>query len=183
MSDRILVCGGDGAGERTLGRDLGGGVGGGFADIEDYYFPKRSPDYPYGEVRSREEVRPLLLRDLRRHENIVIAAVKADFGREVEELFTCAVLVQTPRTQRLERVRGRSFQRFGERMQPGGDLYEKEGRFFDMVAQRPEGDVESWLAGTGLPVIRVDGTKPLERSASTVLRALVDGYGYRSSQR
>lgn len=46
---------------------------------------------------------------------------------------------------RMQRVRNRSFQKFGERMLLGGDLHEQEEKFFDFVKSRPENTVEEWV--------------------------------------
>ena len=38
----------------------------------------------------------------------------------------------------MQRVKNRSFQKFGNRMLPGGDLYEQEEEFFEFVKSRLE---------------------------------------------
>ena len=60
----------------------------------------------------------------------------------------------------MQRVKSRSFDKFGGRMLPGGDLYEQEERFFDFAASRDERIVEEWIQTLSCPVIRVDGTRP-----------------------
>ena len=72
--------------------------------------------------------------------------------------FQYDVLIQVPRQIRLQRVRDRSFQRFGPRMLPGGDLHDSEEHFFQLVESRPENTVEEWARSLSCPVIRVDGT-------------------------
>lgn len=62
---------------------------------------------------------------------------------------------------RIQRVKDRSFQKFGSRMLPGGDLYEKEKAFLEMAENRPDAMAEDWLKSTSIPVIRLDGTKPV----------------------
>ena len=174
MRDRIIVCGGNGAGKSTLGPCLARRLGCPFRDIEDYWFPKTDPGNPYGEARRREEVAALLLADLERPEGLVLAAVKGDFGPAVEGLFTCAVLVEVPKVLRMERIRDRSRRKFGDRMALGGDLYRQEREFFRMAEARSQEDVTAWLAKTGLPVVRVDGTRPPAENTRAVLRWLVD---------
>lgn len=44
----------------------------------------------------------------------------------------------------MQRVKNRSFQKFGKRMLLGGDLHEQEEKFFDFVKSRPENTVEEW---------------------------------------
>lgn len=48
------------------------------------------------------------------------------------------VFIDVPRDIRLQRVKDRSYQKFGNRMLPSGDLYEQEKRFFDLVESRTE---------------------------------------------
>ena len=126
----------------------------------------------YETARTREEVSRDLLADLNKYENCVFAAVKGNYGQEVEALFTCAVFIEVPSELRSARVRERSYQKFGDRIFPGGDLYEKEKRFFEMVDRRSAKDVEEWLSAVRLPTIRVDGTKTKEYNAALIVEAL-----------
>ena len=169
---RIIVCGGNGAGKSTLGKALASELDYKFEDIENYYFPKENPEYEYAESRTREEVAELLLADLKQYADFVLASVKADYGKEVEELFDIAVYIKVPKEVREKRVYERSYKQFGERMLPGGDLYESEKRFFDMVAQRPDDYAEKWLNDMSIPIIKVDGTKPIEKSVEEIKRRL-----------
>ncbi len=172
MANKILICGGNGAGKSTLGRKLAQRLGWKFMDIEDYYFPKNNTDYNYETARTREEVASLLLEDMKKHDNFVLASVKGNYGEAVASMFTCAVMISVPKEVRMERVRDRSYQKFGDRMLQGGDLYEKEKRFFDMVEKRSEDDVTEWLDTMGMPVIRVDGTQTVERNVEMVMHLL-----------
>lgn len=166
MRGAVLVCGLNGAGKSTLGRALAERLGVPFLDSEDLFFPKNDPENPWDSPRSPQEAQKLLLRKLSRSPDLVFAAVRCDFGPGVLTRFRWAVLVEVPRQLRLERVRERSYRRFGERMRPGGDLHQGEEAFFRMVEERPETLVEEWLQATGLPVLRVDGTKPPAESAA-----------------
>lgn len=169
MGRRVLICGGNGAGKSTLAAKLAEVSGYKFVDTEEYYFPKTQGGYAYGKSRTKEEVKALLLADLEKYEDFIFTSVTGDFGEEVLSRFTHVVFVYVPKGLRMERVRARSFQKFGDRMRPGGDLFEKEQGFFQMVEARPPGQVEDWLAGVSLPVIQVDGTRPPEENAGVVL--------------
>ena len=69
-------------------------------------------------------------------------------------------------------MRERSYQNLETGIFPGGDLYEKEKRFFEMVDRRSAKDVEEWLSAVRLPTIRVDGTKTKEYNAALIVEAL-----------
>lgn len=160
----ILVCGLNGAGKSTLGKALAKALQFHFIDNEDLYFPKDDSQYLYASPRSHEEVEGLLLREIKAHENFVFASVKGDYGEAVYPFFRYAVLIEVPKELRMQRVRERSFQKFGERMLPGGDLYEKEEAFFAYVGSRAENTVEEWVKILHCPILRVDGTKLIEEN-------------------
>lgn len=164
MGTGILVCGLNGAGKSTLGKALAKALQFHFIDNEDLYFPKDDSQYLYASPRSHEEVERLLLREIKTHENFVFASVKGDYGESVCPFFRYAVLIEVPKELRMQRVRERSFQKFGERMLPGGDLYEKEEAFFAYVGSRAENTVEEWVKILHCPILRVDGTKPIEEN-------------------
>lgn len=172
MGHKILLFGGNGAGKSTLGKALAAASGWPFRDVEDYYFPHGDADYKFSQSRSQEEVYQHLTDDLAANENLIFAVVRLPLNLNPSALFTCAVWVQTPRDTRLRRVEQRSFAKFGPRMQEGGDLYQSEKAFFDMVKARSEEYVSDWGKGLSLPVIVVDGTKPVEENVERILGQL-----------
>lgn len=168
---RIIVCGGNGAGKSTLGRVLAQKLGWKFTDIEDYYFTGNNNEYDYGAARTREEVAALLLEDMKAYTDFVLSAVKGNYG-EAASMFDCAVFITVPKNVRMKRVRERSHKKFGDRMLPGGDLYEKEERFFNMVENRSEDDITDWLNSLNIPVIKIDGTQAIEKSVADMQQEL-----------
>ena len=172
MQTGILVCGLNGSGKSTLGKTLAEALGYTFMDNEDLFFAKSDPNYLFASPRSRAEAEKLLAEAVQVHPRFVFAAVLGDYGEEVMARYRCAIWVETPRETRLQRVWQRSFQRFGERMLPGGDLYAQEASFFEMVAARPEQYVAQWLHSLRCPVLRVDGTRPVSENVSLILRWL-----------
>ncbi len=182
MVNRVIVCGGNGAGKSTLGKTLAEAMGYKFADIEDYYFDKTDPDYRYASARTRDQVSELLLEDMKQYPEFVLASVTGNYGDEIVSMFTGAVWISVPKDIRMKRVKDRSFQKFGDRIFPGGDLYEKEKRFFDMVEHRREEDVEDWLKSLRVPVIRVDGTKPVDHNVEEIMMFLRSRFSEKSGQ-
>jgi len=169
MATGILICGLNGAGKSTLGKALAEKLGFYFIDNEDLYFPKTDRSYAYAAPRTRDEAEALLLQMLKVHEDFVFASVKGDYGEDVCARFDCAALLAVPRDVRLRRVRERSFQKFGGRMLPGGDLYRQEEAFFALASSRAEDTVEKWARRLRCPVIRADGTRPVEENICLIL--------------
>ncbi len=175
MGMGIIVCGLNGTGKSTLGKALAEKLHFYFIDNEDLYFPKIDPAYIYATPRTREEVEKLLLNEIEKHENFVFASVKGDYGETIYPFFQYAVLIDVPKDVRMRRVKNRSFQKFGNRMLSGGDLYEQEERFFEFVKSRAENTVEEWIQSLNCPVIRIDGTKPVEENVNLIMIQLNKG--------
>ncbi len=172
MGIGIIVCGLNGSGKSTLGKALAEKLDFHFLDNEDLYFPKTTPNYIYSSPRTREEVEKLLFSEIKAHENFVFASVKGDYGEHIYPFFQYAVLIDVAKDIRIQRVRNRSFQKFGSRMLRGGDLYEQEGKFFELVKSRPENTVEEWIQSLKCPIIRIDGTKPVEENVAFIIEQL-----------
>ena len=172
MGTGIVVCGLNGCGKSTLGKALAKELGFYFIDNEDLYFTRVNTDEPYENPRSREEVEELLMREIKTHEDFVFAAVKGDYGKAIHQYYQYAVFVEVPKKLRQQRIRNRSFRKFGSRMLPGGDLHDKEEAFFQMAEARTEAYVENWVRSLRCPVIRVDGTLPIEENVRFIMSQL-----------
>lgn len=172
MGTGIIICGSNGAGKSTVGKALAKELGFCFIDIEDLYFPKTDPHYIYTSPRTRREVEQLLFSEIKAHKDFVLASVKGDYGDDICQFFRYAVLINVPKDIRLQRVQERSFHKFGSRMLPGGDLYEQEENFFDLVRSRAENTVEEWVRSLSCPVIRVDGTKPVNENVKLIIERI-----------
>ena len=162
MKNVIVVCGLNGAGKSTLGKALAEKLNYRFIDIEDIYFPKDNPEYKYLNPRPFEEVERILSNIISENNNFVLALVKGNFNKDIVSHFKCAVYIEAPKETRIKRVYQRSYNKFGERMLEGGDLYEKEKAFFDFVKSKDENTVEVWMSSISCPIIRVNGTLPID---------------------
>ena len=69
----------------------------------------------------------------------------------------------------MQRVKDRSFQKFGNRMLSGGDLFEQEEKFFRFVESRNESTVEEWVKSLKCPVMRIDGTKSIDENTNLII--------------
>ena len=166
MGTGILVCGLNGAGKSTLGRALAAELCFRFIDCEELYFSRREKGEPYADPRSREEAERLFWEEVRRSPDFVFAAVRGDWSTAVP--YRLVVLLEVPKDLRLQRIRRRSFEKFGERMLPGGDLCEEEEDFFRLAESRPEDHTARWVNALACPVLRLDGTRPVEENVRAV---------------
>ena len=169
----ILICGLNGAGKSTLGKMLADRIGYEFIDNEDLYFPKEDPSYLFSGPRSEEEVIRLLEERISKNNRFVFAAVKGNYSDKLISLLDHIVLIEVPKQIRCQRVRDRSYQKHGARILPGGDLYDQESKWFSLTDNRPETYVADWLETIDCPVIRIDGTLPVEENVNYLVPMLI----------
>ena len=172
METGIMICGLNGSGKSTLGRALAQSLGYFFIDNEDLFFPKTDPNYLFASPRSQEEANRLLAEAVQAHPNFVFSAVRGDYGEVVSKLYPLVIWVQVPREIQLQRVQHRSYEKFGTRMLPGGDLHAQESAFLAMVAGRTEQYVAQWIATLHCPVLRVNGTRPVAENVAWIRQEL-----------
>jgi adenylate kinase family enzyme len=170
----ILVFGANGSGKTTLGRALARVLRFKHMDIEDYYF--RESAIPYTNPRPREDCLRLMLADIGKHRSFVLSAVTGDFGEEIASMYGLAVYITAPKEVRMRRIEQREYDRFGDRVREGGDMYEQQLEFRAWAASRPLSKIDEWAQTLACPLVRVDGTKAVTENAAWIARRF---YEYR----
>ena len=95
-------------------------------------------------------------------------------------LFTLAIRVETPTDIRIDRLKKRERDHFGNRIDPGGDMCENHVEFIDWASQYDNGglDIRSkarhdmWEKILMCPVNQVDGSEPLETNYEIIKQYL-----------
>ena len=178
MSNIILIIGASGAGTTTLAQILEREYDYKWLDIDNYFWKPTDP--PFVQSRPREERVALLEQDLQKYPKCAISGSLVMWGDVFIPLFDLVVFVDTPTEVRIERLKKREFQRFGKRIQQGGDMYEAHIEFIEWAKtydtnsppQRCRKSHEEWFKLLSCPLLRVDGTKPTEELAKQVLEVI-----------
>ena len=179
MSRQIIhIFGASGAGTSTLGRAVAERTGYTFLDSDDYIWAPTDP--PFTSLRTHAERLPLLQRDIEGIENAVLSGSLVGWGDPLIPRFTLAVRLVTPTDVRLERIERREYERFGDRILPGGDMYEQHRAFYTWAAGYDDGPVtmrsrtmhDLWQKKLTCPLLTLDGTRPVEELAEAVLAQL-----------
>ena len=101
------------------------------------------------------------------------------------------VFVATPTPVRLERLAAREKALFGDRIAPGGDMYEIHVAFRKWASQyddptfagRNRAWHERWMSQQTVPIVRVDGLNSTEEMAADVMHALSQGIAIARNQK
>ena len=136
----IHIYGASGSGTSTLGRKISKELGYKFMDTDDYFWLPTNPKYTT--KRSKEERLALMKKDILENDNVVISGSLADWGDELIPLFTLAVRLVTDTDIRMERLKAREKQKFGDRIMPGGDMYTNHIEFIEWAGKYDTGSVD-----------------------------------------
>ena len=170
MQYGICICGLNGSGKTTLGAALAEKLGFKHMDVEDYYFTRT--DNPYASARPRDEVEVLLLEDIKQNPCFVFSAVNGNMNSEINSCYDLVVYLEVPQEIRMKRIRQRAFDKFGDRVLPGGDMYEQEEKFFEFAEKRSPEKIEEWLQTLKCRVVKLDGSKPIEDNIKVLIDLL-----------
>jgi adenylate kinase family enzyme len=175
MIHRIHILGASGSGTTTLGRALAERLQYAHFDTDDYFWVPTDP--PYTQQRERTSREHLLMEDVTTHGSWVVSGSLCDWGDGVIPLLELAVFLCLPHALRMERLQHREGQRFGERIMPGGDMYEQSQAFLAWAASYDEGDLsmrsrqrhEQWLNTLPCPIIRREGKYTIEEQLAGLM--------------
>jgi len=183
MARGMILFGGMGVGDSTLGRAAAKRLHWPHIDLDDFIW-RWDTEIPFTVIRPRAEKIALLNEAIARHPHFVMSGSMFSFRKVFEPYFDLAVFLTAPAEVRAERICRRELQRWGERVLPGGDMYEREGApYRDYLAWAKSYDEgteetfsmaqhEKWISELPCPVLRLDGTEPVEKNAERVIEAL-----------
>jgi adenylate kinase family enzyme len=173
----IHTVGASGAGTSTLGQALEREYGYKWLDTDNYFWLPTDPAFT--QKRPREERIKLLSEDIQKYPKCVISGSLCEWGDVFIPQFDVVVFVDTPTKIRIERLKIREYKQFGERIRESGDMYEEHLQFIEWAAsydtagmeQRSRVVHEDWFKLLSCPLLRVDGTKPIEELVKQVMEA------------
>ena len=159
----IHIFGASGSGTSTLGKKISELWGYTWLDTDDYFWEPTNP--PFQVKREISERLRLIKEDMEKAESVVLTGSLTGWGDELIPFFTLVVRVVTATELRLERIKAREQARFGERIAPGGDMYEQHLEFLDWAGRYDTGSVEmrskakhdEWQKLLDCPIVVVDG--------------------------
>lgn len=176
MPNGIIIFGAPGSGKTTLGKELARQLNFQHLDLDDYYWCWNVEVIPFTIFRPREEIIEHLMRDISKYPYFVMSGSMGSIRGLFNPLFGLAVFVMVPTAKRMERLRTRELEMFGERILVGGDMYEQNIKFLDEAARYDMGEPpqvclkqhNKWAAELPCPVLNVDGTKDIAENAAWI---------------
>jgi len=174
----MILFGPPGSGTTTLGREVAELLGIPHFDIDDFHW-RWDTKIPYTTYHSSDKRVELLTNAINKHHHFIMSGSMWSIRHAFEPMFIMAGYVLAPAEIRAERLRARSLARWGDRVQPGGDMYNAHGAYRDYfdTARQYDTDVspeayrlqhEQWASLLPCPVLRVDGTLDVGENATMI---------------
>ncbi|HPF42383.1 MAG TPA: shikimate kinase [Bacillota bacterium] len=162
----INIFGSSGSGSTTLARAVAKKYGYIFIDTDDAIWEKT--ELPFSKRKSDKDAREYLEARMKTGDKIVISGSFIGWADDIKEKIDLFVYLNLPLEIRKSRIESREKARFGNRVLPGGDLYQKHIDFLEWISlydETPESlrgkkQHEMWLADVKVPVVRI--TEPAD---------------------
>ena len=179
-SIKIHIFGASGSGVSTLGRSLASYLQIPFYDADDFYWKKTNP--PFIEAAPIEERKLLLKNAVSVCDSWVVAGTLVSWGDSIQDEFDLAVYLHVPKEERIRRLKIRESERFGTRIEVGGDMYDGHLKFIEWATQYDEGFLggrskprhESWMKTLKCPILRIEGSENTQALINMVLNYLAE---------
>ena len=175
---RIHILGATGSGTSSIGKAVCAQLGYMHFDSDNYLW--LPTEEPYTTMRSSEDYISLMGNDLTNHDKWILSG-HVSFGlMDVHlPLYDLVVFIYVPTEIRMERIKKREHERYGDDSLPGGSRYEKTRELLDYAAKYDTDKTigrnlhkhEKWLEIVKCPVLRIVNTS-FEDSISKLLEII-----------
>ncbi|NER12093.1 AAA family ATPase [Leptobacterium flavescens] len=172
---KILIFGASGSGTTTLGKEIEKATDFVHLDADDYYWKKTDP--PFTEKIPLAERNEKIKSDFNKNENVVISGSMISWGREWETSFDLAIFIYLNNKVRMERLKKREFEHYGEKLYTDPVRKKNYQAFLDWANQYENPDFKGrslkmhndWIEKLDCKVLRIDGEIELRDKVDRVM--------------
>ncbi len=174
MKRKIHIFGASGSGTTTIAKSVCEILSFKHFDSDNYFW--EATKEPFTVERNREECLHLMQRDLISCNKWILSGSLSGWGDILIPYFDLVVFVYVPQDIRLERLKHREYERYGDRILLGGDRYKDSKDFIEWAAAYDCGTRngrsllkhKAWITKLNCPVIEVENFN-LEDSVEQVI--------------
>ena len=167
---KIIIFGATGSGKTTLGKSISEKLSWTFLDSDDYYWEKTNP--PFQTKIPLEKRNKNLKTDFNNNKNVVTTGSLCTWSKYWDSAFDLGVFLRLPKTIRMNRLKNRELERYGEGLKTNLALKEKSKAFLQWAEKYDDEKTEghsinqhrNWIKVLDCPVIELnDDLTNLER--------------------
>ncbi|UYP47027.1 Cytidylate kinase [Candidatus Lokiarchaeum ossiferum] len=173
--NRIHIVGASGSGTTTLAQAIAKRLDWHHFDTDNYYWIPTTP--PFRIKRKLQARQEMLKKDLSKHESWTLSGSLCGWGDMLISYFDLVIYLWIPPKIRMVRLAEREKQRYGDRIESGGTMYEKSQEFLNWARGYDEGDMntrskmlhDGWLKKLSCKILKLEGNFELEEKVDRVL--------------
>ncbi|MFA5565968.1 MAG: AAA family ATPase [Acidimicrobiia bacterium] len=173
---RVHITGASGTGTTTLGRALASEWSIPHADVDDYFWEPTEP--PYTTKRDPHTRLELMDAVFVGRKAWVLSGSLLGWGEALIPNLDAVIFLTLEPTERLGRLKERERQRYGDRIDAGGDLEAATSEFLSWAAGYDDPNFlgrslvfhEDWLSKLPCPILRLDSGRSISDSVAAILK-------------
>ena len=179
MIKRVHIFGASGTGTTSLAKSISNKLKSSHFDTDDFFWIKTDP--PFTNIRKRDERQKLLKQTLEKSNSWILSGSLCGWGDFAIPMFDLIVFLSVPTEIRLQRAIKREITRFGNEINHIDNIrYQTHKKFLNWTAEYDKGGLdmrskathEKWLSKIDVPIIRIDGTQPINKSTEAILQLI-----------
>ena len=172
---KILIFGASGSGTSTLGNEVAQKTGFIHLDVDAYYWKLTSP--PFQEKIPLVERNENLRNDFNKYKSVVVTGSLVSWGQEWETAFDLAVFILLDNTVRMERLKKREIERYGNLLETDKKIKETSKAFLAWANQYENPNFNgrslkihtNWLERLNCNVLKLNGENSLVDNLKKVM--------------
>jgi len=157
----INIFGSSGSGTTTLAKEISDAYDYHHIDVDDLMWEQTDP--PFTKRRDNNTIKMLIKKEIAQHDDVIISGALVNIFDELKNDVDLFIYMNLDIETRIKRINKRELKRFGDRILPGGDLYEKHQEFLEWVSDyehnpeylRSRRQHLSWLEDVDKPVLTI----------------------------
>ncbi|PRX54188.1 AAA family ATPase [Flagellimonas meridianipacifica] len=175
---KILLFGASGSGTTTLGNEIEKRTDFKHLDADDYYWKKANP--PFQEKIPLIERNKNLKVDFKKFANVVVTGSLVSWGKEWETAFDLAIFIRMESTKRMERLKKREIERYGEKLLTDKKIQQNSKAFLEWANQYENPDFDgrslkvhnNWMEILDCKVLQLNGATELNNKVEIILNEI-----------
>jgi len=179
LKKRIHIFGASGSGTTSIAKNVCDKINYSHFDSDNYFWMPTSD--PFTTERPQEERIALMENDLSNGDYWILSGSLTGWGDALIPFFDLVVFVYVPQEVRVERLKKREYERYGDEILPGGKRHESSNEFLEWAASYDAGTRngrslpkhEKWLESIECQVVRITNNL-FDDSVNTVIKVITD---------
>ena len=172
----IHILGASGSGTSTLAKSLCQNLPHKHFDSDDFFWKTKFTNSHSSNIRLKK-----LQTELYKHKYWILSGAIIDWGNSLMSLFDLVIYISVSNEIRLQRLKTREQNRYGDEILPSGPKYIEHLQFMEWANQYETGGIDvrsrkqqkGWLDNLSCEILEINGDNPVDENEELVLNSIL----------